>query len=69
MYRTSRFLAVVAALGFVAAGVIRFDAVSAQQTQPKPATPTPAATPPIEEDDTVVKVDTELVNVLFTAHT
>ena len=39
---------------------------SAQQNPPqKTAVPTP--TPPIDEEDEVIKVDTEVVNVLFTA--
>src|SRR5215204_3974844 len=38
---------------------------SAQQAAPQTAAPTP--TPPIEEEDEVIKVNTEAVNVLFTA--
>ncbi|HQU85560.1 MAG TPA: VWA domain-containing protein [Pyrinomonadaceae bacterium] len=50
-----------------------FDFTNAQQMPPNPAntsaSPTPTPTPedvPIEEDD-VIKIDTEVVNVLFTA--
>ncbi|MCE7961510.1 MAG: VWA domain-containing protein [Acidobacteria bacterium ACB1] len=39
---------------------------SAQSTAPKP-TATPSATPPPIVDDEVLKIDTEVVNVLFTA--
>src|SRR5688572_1592211 len=40
---------------------------TAAQTEPtkKPAVPTP--TPPIDEEEGVIKIDTEAVNVLFTA--
>jgi Ca-activated chloride channel family protein len=58
-------------LTFVA--LFGFDAASAQQMppNPKPQTAAPSPTPPVEEapveDDEVIKVDTEVVNVLFTA--
>lgn len=51
-----------------AAGAVWFfcqASVSAQQSSPANATPTP--TPPIIEDDEVVRIDTEAVNILFTA--
>lgn len=43
--------------------------VAAQQTPPNPVTkaPSPTPTPPVNEDDEVIKVDTDVVNVLFTA--
>ncbi|NNE97566.1 MAG: VWA domain-containing protein [Pyrinomonadaceae bacterium] len=54
--------------------LIGFDSSSAQQMPPNPATtPTPAPppvttpTPPIEEDEGIINIDTEVVNVLFTA--
>lgn len=54
--------AVFAAAGF---GIFGGNPTDAQQsTTPATATPTPT---PIEEIDEVVKVDTEVVNVLFTA--
>ena len=39
----------------------------AQQTNGTAPTPTVTPTPVIEEDDEVIKIDTEVVNVLFTA--
>ncbi len=51
-----------------AAGLIFVGAISSQLTSAqsaKPATPTP--TPPIQEEEGVVKIDTEAVNVLLTA--
>lgn len=53
---------------FIFAGFAVFDSepASAQQgSDPKTAVPSP--TPPIEEEPEVYKVDTEVVNVLFTA--
>ncbi len=38
----------------------------AQQSQPPKAPVVPSATPPIEEEEGVIKVNTEAVNVLFT---
>lgn len=63
---------VVFSLGFT---LIGFGSSSAQQMPPNPSTtPTPVSpppivtpTPPIEEDDGIIKIDTEVVNVLFTA--
>ncbi len=42
---------------------------NAQQTMPNPVTKsaTPTPTPPVIDDDEVIKVDSEVVNVLFTA--
>jgi VWFA-related protein len=44
-------------------------AANAQQTAPNPPAkaPSPKSTPPLSEEDEVIKVDTEVVNVLFTA--
>lgn len=64
----SKFVLLTAALLFVGAGFLGFDRSSAQQQVPPspPAkTASPVATPP--EDDEVIKIDTEVVNVLFTA--
>lgn len=54
------------------AALVGFDVASAQQMPPSPKsqTATPTPTPPVEEpaiDDEVIKIDTEVVNVLFTA--
>ena len=56
------------------AALVGFDAASAQQMPPSPKaqtvspspTPPPTDEPPVEDDE-VIKVDTEVVNVLFTA--
>ena len=49
--------------------LVGFSAASAQQTPPNPvpklSAPTP--TPPVKDEDEVIKVDTDVVNVLFTA--
>jgi VWFA-related protein len=55
-------------LAFIGASLLGFDYSSAQQMPPSPGSKvsTPAATPPPDEDE-VIKIDTEVVNVLFTA--
>src|SRR5689334_3213166 len=62
-FRILSLAAVVAAAAWLAAFGGR--GVDAQQTQP--AKPAPTATPPIEEEPEVLKVETEAVNVLVTA--
>ncbi len=47
--------------------LIGFSFASAQQTPPNPVSKTPSATPTPTPDDEIIKVDTEVVNVLFTA--
>src|SRR5688572_405619 len=61
--RNITLLATVAGLIFVAVLGSQFTGAQAQPA--KTATPTP--TPPIEEQEGVIKVDTEAVNVLLTA--
>jgi len=72
-----------AVLGFAflfgAWSLVGFDAASSAQSNKSPQTPnpqasatatptpTPSSTPAIEEDSEVINIDTELVNVLFTA--
>lgn len=58
----------LSAAAFALGLVISFTA-DAQQTAPNPVTKaaSPAPTPPVTDDDEVIKVDTEVVNVLFTA--
>lgn len=53
---------------FFGASLVGWDFSAAQQQNP-PKQKTPTPTPPeiIEEDDEPIKIDTELVNVLFTA--
>jgi VWFA-related protein len=55
-------------LAFIGASLLGFDHSSAQQMPPSPGSKvsTPAATPPADDDE-VIKIDTEVVNVLFTA--
>ena len=55
------------ALMFAALAIL--PAAEAQQTAPSPAAKSPVttATPPPSDDDEVIKVDTDVVNVLFTA--
>jgi len=60
------FAAVLAGVWAVGLGVS-----NAQVAQPNPASkssaPAPSPTPPIKDDDEVIKINTEVVNVLFTA--
>ena len=67
MFFKLRILAVTAAgIVFVAcAGLYGFSAQVKPGPAAKAATPTP--TPPVITDDEVIKIDTEVVNVLFTA--
>ncbi len=67
MLRIKNSVAAAIVFLFVGSAFFGFDSANAQQTKPeKTATPTP---PPevIEEDAEVLKIDAELVNVLFTA--
>src|SRR5688500_7087369 len=66
MYKKSGIYVLVCLLAFVSFGVFGREFVNAQQT-PEPRPPAATPTPPIDEEDEVVKVDTETVNVLFTA--
>lgn len=62
----SAFLATVVAAGWL----IGFTGVAAQQSPPNPASksaPKPTPTPTPSGDDEIIKVDSEIVNVLFTA--
>jgi|KBSSwiStaDraftv2_1062776.scaffolds.fasta_scaffold172479_2 VWFA-related protein len=66
MYIKSGIFALLVLFALALSGFVGGGVVDAQQTQPKPAAaPTPPE--PIEEEDKVEKVDTESVNVLFTA--
>ena len=49
------------------AWLVGFSAARAQQTAPNPGTKSAAPTPTPTPDDEVIKVDTDVVNVLFTA--
>lgn len=64
MFRRSGFFVLATAILFIVGGILLGDKTSAQEA-PKAATPTP--TPTIEEEGEVERVDTETVNVLFTA--
>jgi VWFA-related protein len=68
MRSKNRILALLTAI-FSLVSLIGFSAAEAQQTPPNPVSKSalPTATPPISNDDEVIKVDTEVVNVLFTA--
>jgi VWFA-related protein len=69
MFSRKRILGLIAGLAAVV-WLIGFTGISAQQNPPSPeakaaAKPTPTPTP--SDDDEVIKVDSEVVNVLFTA--
>ena len=59
------FLLLSVFVGFAAGALTGFGPVSAQQAEPKSATPRP--TPPPDEDEEVLRIETEAVNILFTA--
>lgn len=50
---------------FLSVAFFNFNASNAQQNPT--VKPSPTATPVIEDDDEVIKIDTEVVNILFTA--
>jgi VWFA-related protein len=68
MSRRTKFFILPAVLAFIGAALLGFDHSSAQQMPPSPGSKvsSPAPTPPADEDE-VIKIDTEVVNVLFTA--
>src|SRR5688572_3736261 len=70
MFSRTRIMALFAG-AFSLVWLIGFSYADAQQPMPNPATrassPTPTPTPPPIEDDEVIKVDSEIVNLLFTA--
>lgn len=66
MFSKDRFLAVLV-IGIAAVWLVGFSFVHAQQTPPNPSAKTPAPTVTPTPDDEVIKVDTDVVNVLFTA--
>lgn len=67
MFR-SRFTIVLAAMLIAAVSAVLVSRHTEAQTTTAPArSATPTPTPPIEEEDGVIKVETEAVNVLFTA--
>ncbi|MCY7375697.1 MAG: VWA domain-containing protein [Pyrinomonadaceae bacterium] len=71
MFRIKNLAILTIGLLFIGGALGGFDVSNAQQTTPEKSatpTPTPAPTPEvIEDDDEVLKIDAEVVNVLFTA--
>lgn len=68
MFSKNRVLALLTAF-FSLVWLMGFSTADAQQTPPNPETrsATASPTPPVIDDDEVIKVDSEVVNVLFTA--
>jgi Ca-activated chloride channel family protein len=66
MYSRKVFIVLMIMLAFAGFGVMGDRLVEAQQS-PEAKAPVATPTPPIDEEDEVVKVETESVNVLFTA--
>ncbi len=66
MFSRNRFLAILV-IGISAIWLVGFSMADAQQTPLNPNAKTPAPTVTPTPDDEVIKVDTEVVNVLFTA--
>jgi len=67
MTSRQKALLAVTALAFAATAMFGLTFARAQQAPPAAAKQTPTPTPPPAEDDEIIKVDTEVVNVLFTA--
>lgn len=69
MKNYGRFTILLIAFLFVAVSFFGLNTSSAQsnKTPNAQASPTVSPTPPIEEEDEIIKIDTEVVNVLFTA--
>lgn len=57
----------ITAVGLFTASLVGFSFVDAQQPTAKSPAATPTPTPAVPDDDEIIKVDTEVVNVLFTA--
>ena len=57
----------ITAVGLFTASLVGFSFVDAQQPAAKSPAATPTPTPAVPDDDEIIKVDTEVVNVLFTA--
>ena len=64
MFDLKKFSAIIFAIAITVAAIVFSPTIGAQQSRAA-ATPTP--TPAVIEDDEVEKIDTEVVNVLFTA--
>jgi len=67
MNRKNKVLFLLVGLLVLGGVIFNRDASHAQQQQQIPPSPTVSPTPFIEEDDEPIKIDTEVVNVLFTA--
>jgi len=66
MLRGRRIFLLITALAFICCGLLGFRYTDAQEKAPSAAA-SPTPTPPIAEDDEVLRVETDAVNVLFTA--
>ncbi len=66
MFNRKAIFVLLVVLAFVGFGMFGYDFANAQQVA-EPKAPVASPTPPIEEEEGVVKVTTESVNVLFTA--
>lgn len=66
LLRKQKILTIIA-VGLFGVSLVGFSFVEAQEAAKTPAAATPTPTPAVIEDDEVIKVDTEVVNVLFTA--
>ena len=68
MVSRKNLILTAAAFGLFSASIVGFSFTQAQTTNPKTDTKSASPTPtPLNEDDEIVKIDTEVVNVLFTA--
>lgn len=67
MFSNKNLIVLIIVLLFIGGGLLGFDVSSAQTAPPQTVSATPTPTPVIEEDTDVLQIDTEVVNVLFTA--
>ncbi len=69
MYEFRKLMVVFTGFLFAGAAFVSITKTGAQERPPglPPTAPKAASTPPIEEDDEIINIDTEVVNVLFTA--
>src|SRR3982750_2449624 len=61
-----KVVVLIFALAFAALSLMGLEQADAQQS-PEKKTATPSPTPPVDEEEGIVKIETEAVNVLFTA--
>lgn len=67
MFSSKNLAVLIIGLLFIGASFFRLSVSSAQTDKPQTASVTPTPPPAVEEEDDIIKIDTEVVNVLFSA--